>query len=258
MIWKQEKVYLRLSVLTILGILFLCSITFAADINCVECHVEKDKGQSVHPAVYMGCRICHIGIDASEIPHKSTSKLPFGLTAEEEKICFSCHKNEKFKAGNSLHMPVKAGLCTQCHDPHASKFPRLLRQRNICFNCHDKGSFVTGKVVHMPVAMDMCVSCHDPHSSSNKRLLKATAPDLCFDCHDKKKFTTRNAHKPVSLGMCGSCHEIHQSNYSALKRTLIPELCFICHGQEEVKAKEIHNMQSGPLDCLMCHNPHEA
>jgi predicted CXXCH cytochrome family protein len=252
------KIRLRLVILTVLFIVASFSLGFAAQDKCLECHVEKNTGESVHPAVFMGCRICHIGLDASVYPHKSTSGQPFGLTTGEEKICFGCHKDAKFSQGESLHMPVASGLCTQCHDPHTSKFPHLLRDKNVCFTCHDKDSFVSAKDVHAPVALDMCTSCHDPHSSANHRLLRKVPPDLCFDCHDKKVFTKKDNHRPVSIGMCLSCHEVHQSNYSALKRELIPELCFICHGREEVEAKEIHKSQPKPLNCLMCHSPHDG
>jgi predicted CXXCH cytochrome family protein len=68
--------------------------------------------------------------------HPQKGKDTFKLSQNVPELCFSCHTPLGKKP--YTHPPVKSGMCTSCHNPHASDEPRLLTQprrlRN--FVCH--------------------------------------------------------------------------------------------------------------------------
>jgi DmsE family decaheme c-type cytochrome len=83
--------------------------------------------------------------------------------------------------------PIDAGkvICSDCHNPHGSGGPRLLKKNTVtetCFACHaeKRGPFLWE---HQPVNED-CTNCHTPHGSNISPLLKSRAPFLCQECHD--------------------------------------------------------------------------
>jgi DmsE family decaheme c-type cytochrome len=74
--------------------------------------------------------------------------------------------------------------CSDCHNPHGSAGPKLVKRDSIndtCFTCHaeKRGPFVHQ---HDPVVED-CDNCHSPHGSTIASMLKARAPVLCQQCH---------------------------------------------------------------------------
>lgn len=82
--------------------------------ECLYCHVEKTKGQSVHFDFTNSCTVCH----AVNVEDGKTS---ITLVLPKEKICYSCH--EKAAMDKS---PIMKGECVSCHDPHNSESPHLL------------------------------------------------------------------------------------------------------------------------------------
>jgi predicted CXXCH cytochrome family protein len=227
----------------------------AAAPDCLTCHEELSKGKTVHAAVQMGCPTCHSGIDATDIPHKKTNKVPKGLSAEQPDLCYGCHDKAKF-SGKSIHAPVGIGSCTGCHSPHASAQEKLLIKKvpDLCYDCHEKKDF-TRKNVHMPVAGGMCLGCHKPHVAEEMALLKQEAVSLCFECHPqvrkiphavsgfstsghpiglplKKKKPATDPARPGKKFYCGSCHNPHSSDWMKLfryKANVDFEICDNCH-----------------------------
>jgi predicted CXXCH cytochrome family protein len=239
----------------ILFVLFAFSVARAEEPDCMMCHPDKASGKSIHTAVTMGCMTCHSGLDASGVPHR-TGKTRGGLSAEGADLCYSCHDKTAFSTKNAVHAPVEGGMCLSCHDPHSSKFGRLLLSEQICFECHDKAGIASKEHVHTPVAGGMCVNCHNQHQSDNDKLLLMPQPDLCFNCHDKMAFYAPIIHLPVSMGMCSSCHSPHQSGNEKLLISSSKDLCFNCHD-------EINFYRNGSVhepvkegQCLICHRPH--
>jgi predicted CXXCH cytochrome family protein len=225
--------------------------------DCLMCHPEKAKGRSVHPPVGMGCTMCHMGVDASQVPHTFASDVSRGLPAESPRICFGCHDEKDYSGGKVMHSPVSQGMCTICHDPHASNAEKLLVSGDVCFMCHDRGEFLEKKLIHAPVAAGTCVRCHEPHKAQQAKLLKAPRPGLCYSCHGKKRFTGAVVHAPVTFGMCSTCHEPHQSDLRKLARSRGAEMCFACHGKKEVLKKPAHD-DAERIGCTTCHNPHAS
>jgi len=208
--------------------------------DCMKCHLTKPnlKGKIVHPAVQMGCSVCHP--DA----HKKSAKDALGLSSDVPQLCFGCHDNTKF-SGKVIHSPVAAGMCTFCHNPHSSNVERLLRAPlpDLCYKCHQKFNL---KVVHAPVAAGLCLSCHTPHAGRNKSLLLKPLNAICIECHPevpKKEHVIAGGHPlffkddPIRKGQeftCVSCHNPHDSDSVRLFRYKVEAgkmalLCTYCH-----------------------------
>jgi predicted CXXCH cytochrome family protein len=236
-------------------LILLCSATaWGGEMQCFMCHQEKSQGKSVHPAVNMGCKVCHIGVDASDIPHKILGASK-GLPSEGAVLCYSCHDKKGFRGERNVHTPVATGMCASCHEPHSSKSKSLLISGDVCFGCHAREGFGSKKSVHLPVAAGACMNCHNPHQSVNGKLLLSRAPDLCYSCHAKGAFSGVSVHLPVVLGMCESCHEPHQSDYGKLTKLGTRDRCFSCHDREMVSQKAVHRT-AGEVACTSCHDPH--
>lgn len=173
---------------------------------CYGCHDRsKFSGNTVHPALAMGCTPCHH-------PHASAhAKL---LRADVPALCFTCHDKAAFSRKN-VHPPVAGGMCLSCHAPHASDTYGILLKPpvELCSECHPAvaqaphaiaGIGQSGHSVGLPKKDRKgkelappddprrpdrpftCASCHDPHSSDHRRLFRYAARsqmELCIHCH---------------------------------------------------------------------------
>jgi DmsE family decaheme c-type cytochrome len=179
------------------------------------------------------------------------------------KLCLECHDNfnEKLK-DPFIHTPVKAGDCSECHNPHTASHGKLLDQDRdkICFKCHEGILSKNLKSTHKVVMEGNCVKCHDPHASKNKFVLLKAGNELCFDCHKnignavtKAKFK----HNPVEKG-CVNCHDPHGSNKAKnlLKNDPVA-LCTGCHKTDQPAFSKQHmNYPVAKSDCSSCHDAH--
>ncbi|MEZ5063781.1 MAG: cytochrome c3 family protein [bacterium] len=129
------------------------------------------------------CEACHALEGAWPVGSGDTAV--FGkarLRARPDELCYECHDDMTADAlredvGEVVHAPLEDGECLECHDPHQSRFPSLLKRgdpfENVCFECHD-GDDVLESEPHATLTEDRrrCVLCHDPHASSRTALLK--------------------------------------------------------------------------------------
>ena len=83
--------------------------------ECLSCHAEKTKGESVHFDFTHACTVCHAVSIAD-------GKTTITLVLPKEKICYTCHE----KAAMDKVSFMK-GECVSCHDPHNSERLHLLR-----------------------------------------------------------------------------------------------------------------------------------
>jgi predicted CXXCH cytochrome family protein len=134
--------------------------------------------------------------------------------------------------------------CQNCHNPHASREPDLLKEPQIvlCGECHRDTIVRLDKSAakHKPAVEGECTKCHLPHSSNNVSLLDNTnVNNLCGTCHDWQKHSSHPiGEKAVdqrnrNLKMdCISCHAPHGSDHKrfAWYDTKM-ELCVQCHEQ---------------------------
>jgi hypothetical protein len=83
--------------------------------ECLSCHADKTKGESVHFDFADACTVCHM-VNVVDGKTSVTLALP------KEKICYSCH--EKAAMDQVSYMK---GECVSCHDAHNSPRTYLLR-----------------------------------------------------------------------------------------------------------------------------------
>ncbi len=148
---------------------------------CLSCHVKDAKralwAGSQHDAGDVACSSCH------KI-HDNVDKVRNRATQAE--VCYTCHKSQRAQMNRPSHHPVPEGkmVCSDCHNPHGSAGPKLLKRDTLndtCYTCHaeKRGPFVHQ---HDPVVED-CSNCHTVHGSTIAPLLKARPPLLCQQCH---------------------------------------------------------------------------
>ena len=176
--------------------------------------------------------------------------------------CLKCHPDvEKELAQKGAHEPFKTLQCSSCHNPHATKHEKLLKEEigKLCKDCHrGQEGLMAKKYRHEPYEAGECLACHRPHASSNPRLLAAKDEQLCFGCHaEEGGFSKKNKHDPVKKGRCLSCHSPHTSDHEDLVKKDRKRLCVSCHSIKDSKGQKAH--LSYPMegtDCMSCHSPH--
>jgi DmsE family decaheme c-type cytochrome len=203
---------------------------------CAACHKNGQRVHwdgSKHQAAGVGCSDCHT-------VHTPKDRAVSRSTQAE--ACFSCHKSERAQTHRVSSHPLNAGkmVCADCHNPHGSTGPALMKKASVnetCATCHadKRGPFLWE---HSPVA-DSCMSCHTPHGSNITPLLKIRSPFLCQTCHtgdhagqvqsganlQNGAITTLNGTLPLASApgraqlagkACQNCHiQTHGSNHPA-------------------------------------------
>ena len=148
---------------------------------CLSCHqsgLRMNWRGSQHQSSDIGCTNCHtIHVQKDPVLVKST----------QPEICFTCHATQRAQSFRFSHHPIREVkvVCSDCHNPHGSAGPTLLKEVTVnqtCYNCHaeKRGPLVRE---HPPVR-ENCLICHTPHGSTQARLLIERPPYLCQNCHD--------------------------------------------------------------------------
>ena len=149
---------------------------------------------------------------------------------------------------------VFEGECTACHNPHASKSPKLI---------------VEGKE-HVPFGSRSCEMCHAKTGAGGKAALKKMPEETCFVCHSNFRKLGENpvVHPPFASGDCTTCHNPHVSDRTSLIRKPLADICFGCHdaalknthpvsGHTTANEQKADPRRSGkPFNCASCHEPH--
>ncbi|HYX64533.1 MAG TPA: DmsE family decaheme c-type cytochrome, partial [Burkholderiales bacterium] len=206
------------------------SLTPIAERNeaCMSCH-RRDSNRahwegSAHQARDVACTSCHqIHTQHDAVRERRT----------QPEVCFTCHKEQRTMINRPSRHPIPEGkvVCSDCHNPHGSVGPKLVKRDSVndtCYTCHmeKRGPFVHN---HEPVQED-CMNCHNPHGTVTENLLKARAPFLCHQCHTPHgpnvpqllgrqvvpftdATTGKNAINVTMARGCLNCHtEVHGSN----------------------------------------------
>jgi predicted CXXCH cytochrome family protein len=149
--------------------------------------------------------------------------------------------------------------CTSCHDPHKNIYSDFLvastQYSNICNACHQSTGWNAGShstatktwnnVAPNPwpnsqwttVAENACASCHNSHNAaSNTRLLNSLAEEtVCLNCHNGNV-----AGKNIQTQLAKTYrHNVY--NYTGI------------HDEAEAA-----NVTTKHVECVDCHNPHQA
>lgn len=186
----------------------------AQSLICLKCHSAASTPAlaqwhtSVHALNDLSCFDCH---KLHEGPHQKVSRDKMA------ELCYGCHPDVKAQFSLFSHHPVREKKmgCFDCHEPHGSSLPALLKgnsQRDMCTRCHmeKSGPFV---YEHGDVT-ETCTNCHAPHGSVNRRLLAAAMPFLCIQCHSPgHRNILDDQTKPLFANRCTDCHStIHGSD----------------------------------------------
>lgn len=120
----------------------------------------KVAGSAHRPYAEKRCDDCH---------DKSKES---GLIRPRDQICFVCHPN--INKGAFVHGPASVGGCLECHEPHSSSNPSLLKtdRATLCNDCH-REKRLTAEMHKTVMSKGMfCMDCHNPHSSNVRYFLK--------------------------------------------------------------------------------------
>jgi predicted CXXCH cytochrome family protein len=108
-----------------------------------------------------GCVACH------------NREASFALLKPRTEICLTCHE-DKTRQYPYMHGPVAVGDCAECHDPHRSPLPHLLRMpvEKLCFLCHDRTPAGAKPAPCTRPSDDVrCTNCHNPHGGAARFFL---------------------------------------------------------------------------------------
>jgi DmsE family decaheme c-type cytochrome len=157
------------------------------DKTCLTCHrnqpTTSGRLEASHARNAIPCTSCH------SIHAHGPQGLVVRKPAEVNTLCESCHIDVKasFAEPFKHRVPENAMTCVDCHNPHGSFKPGLMRMASAnepgCFKCHgDKRGPFTFE--HAPVREEGCQSCHVAHGSTNaKMLIRQEVRLVCLECH---------------------------------------------------------------------------
>ncbi len=190
---------------------------------CLSCHengMRMNWQGSPHQNNDLACVSCHT---------IHVTKDPILVKATQPEKCFTCHAQQRAESFEYSHHPIREGkvVCSDCHNPHGSSGPHLLKEFTVnetCYTCHaDKRGPMLWE--HQPVRED-CLNCHTPHGSNEARLMKERMNFMCSSCH--------SAVSNSSGGAFGGAHSLPgnlagQATFnSALANN---RTCLNCHSQ---------------------------
>jgi DmsE family decaheme c-type cytochrome len=185
--------------------------------QCLTCHKGDKRNHwegAQHDVAGVSCNSCHQ-------THRPQDKVLSKKTQTE--VCYTCHKEQRADNHKISRHPVQEGkvACSDCHNPHGSVGPKLVKKNNVndtCYQCHaeKRGPFL---FEHQPVVED-CANCHNPHGSNIGSLLKSRAPFLCQECHDG----THASASPVSTAVAGK-----QVTGTTPSSNYVGRSCMNCH-----------------------------
>ncbi len=199
---------------------------------CLTCHeagLRTHWSGSQHESRGVACNDCHT-------IHATTQ--PVLNKATQAEVCFGCHKTQRAQIRRiSAHPLALTGqasnakmVCADCHEPHGSTGPKLLRKNSVnetCYTCHaeKRGPFLWE---HAPV-VDDCTNCHTPHGSSIAPLLKARPPWLCQDCHSGDHGAQVNSGANLAGGSVTTINGLQQPGAAAPRAQVAARACLNCH-----------------------------
>lgn len=195
--------------------------TEEANAVCLHCHAGGDRMHwhgGMHEFQDMACIDCHT-------LHGENERLLHTPTQIE--LCSACHQERRVDFHRPYHHPVREGqmTCSDCHNPHGTTGPSLLREGDVnqtCYQCHAeyRGPFLWD---HQPVRED-CTHCHNPHGTVHPGMLETRTTQLCQSCHltighpgdllGPEHDSPQQGKFMVRGNRCLNCHtQVHGSNH---------------------------------------------
>ncbi len=221
--------------------------------TCVTCHGKHNMRSSKDersPTYVMNipdlCGTCHKeGTTVSELRTISQHHIL-------ENYSQSIHGDGLFRRGLTV-----TAVCTSCHRahdilPHENPASSIHRA-NIaatCLQCHSQIERVHIKVVDgklwekKPHELPMCIDCHQPHTVRRVFYDESFPDRLCMSCHSNENLYKVVDGDTVSLFVDPEvvARSAHRTNS-----------CIKCHADVSRSRNPIC-LDSGPVDCSMCHS----
>lgn len=249
--------------------------------TCLKCHDKSNGAKGVtkfvtmdgkfkHKPAEKSCLECH---DAHTSNYKSLMKKEVGL-----EFCLDCHSSIKDRRDmrkwiNNVRYKHGAvenskGKCLECHDPHSSNHPSILKKDpvQVCLGCHDKsvkadedGGMLMNIAQHLkenpnwhkpirePNGKDGgCNACHEPHGSDNFSILKKSFTKnfyanvenkdfFCFKCHKESKISEQYTTNDEITKFRDGDVNLHQLHVNDRKG----RACRACHDEHASKYKHL-------------------
>jgi DmsE family decaheme c-type cytochrome len=195
---------------------------------CLTCHNSGQRNHwagSQHQSTGVACASCHT---------MHVKQDPVMAKASQPEVCYTCHKTERAQTHRVSTHPVAAGkmACSDCHNPHGSTGPALMRKGSVnetCASCHaeKRGPFLWE---HEPVS-EACSNCHTPHGSNIKPLLKARTPFLCQSCHSGDHAAQLNSAANLAGGALTTAKGGLPLANAPARAQIAGKACSACHFQ---------------------------
>ena len=196
----------------------------AADKTCLACHLNQPtqvgRLQGSHAKNQVSCVSCHS-------VHKAGGAQLVARTASAvNQQCSSCHPQiwAQFQRPYKHRLPEGAMSCVDCHNPHGSLLPKMVRTASAsepgCLKCHGdkRGPFV---YEHAPVRLESCATCHEVHGSANPRMLtRHEVRFVCLECHVNRSLPASQPAPTTLGGVPPALHDLRNPRFNN---------CTICH-----------------------------
>lgn len=229
---------------------------------CTDCHDPHQSAspkllqKTVHfPFAEKMCEVCHQPAKDGKVVLNEDGKF---------ELCYTCHDEIKKLVETSKNQHLAFSVtdrCTTCHSPHASRYPRLLKQPvGVCVQCHEERADEqkTKKFLHPPVFRDGCYICHQPHGSENPTLLRtAQVNDICLTCHS---ITPHVETKPDSKTMTLFSSVVLPADYLDSVKRIDVSSNGRGHpiGNHPVAGMPDPSKPGSTINCISCHDPHAS
>jgi hypothetical protein len=205
---------------------------------CLDCHAKpgfrktlangkslslyiapQEFAESTHNA--SGCEACHSDIDVKT--HSKQDKpiaSKHAMSLELMETCRDCHKKTVKLYEDSVHAAQvqagsdKAPLCSDCHNPHATRSVKSAGGHSesvLCEQCHKGVAQAFATSVHGQSG-DEALACKDCHRTHNVKAasLGDAMKGQCLSCH-RETVTTHaqwlpNTERHLEAISCPACH----------------------------------------------------
>lgn len=204
--------------------------------SCLGCHKNGQRSHwsgSAHDNAAVPCASCHsVHVRQDRVMARGS----------QQEVCYACHQSERAQAHRVSSHPLatlggadKGGgkmACSDCHNPHGSSGPTLMRKGSVnetCWSCHadKRGPFLWE---HEPVT-EACTTCHTPHGSNNAPLLKLRLPYLCQSCHSGDHAAQINSGANLVGGAVSTAGSVLPLASAPSRAQLQGRACQACHMQ---------------------------
>jgi hypothetical protein len=252
-------------------------------VDCSMCHDDEVEqftaslhGQAVHSNRFLApsCTTCHGKHDIL------SSKNPAARTyvTNIPSLCGDCHKDgtrvSELRAISQRHILedyaesihgdglfrrglIVTAVCTSCHFahnilPHENPLSSI-NEANIastCQQCHARIEEVHVKVIDgelwekRPHEVPICVDCHQPHRVRRVDYTASFPDRRCMDCHSNPDLSVTEPDgtvRPLFVDPDDLLHSSHRN-----------QSCISCH-TGVTESRDPVCLDSGPVDCAMCH-----